>query len=86
MSFLNKDDRLDEVYQKMNEYEDEEINKRFATKDKRAAMIRKEFKSDLMALIKKMNAKYPGFFVDTDNNTVYAMSDFIAQISMRTKK
>jgi hypothetical protein len=67
-------------------YEDDDINKRFKTRDQRAAMIRKEFKSDLLMLIKKMNAKYPGFFVDTDNNTVYAMSNDIAQISMRTKK
>jgi hypothetical protein len=78
--------KLHEKYLNEGFYEDDDINKRFATKDKRAAMIRKEFKSDLESLINKMNKKYPGFFVDSVNNTVYALSGDIAQISMRTKK
>lgn len=84
MGFTTKTDELNKIYEGF--YSDDDINKRFATRDKRAAMLRKEFKSDLLALIKKINSKYPGFFVDTDNNTVYAMSNDIAQISMRTKK
>ena len=74
------------LYEKyLNEYEDEEINKRFKTKDQRSAMIRKEFKSDLTALVNKMNKKYPGFFKDTVNNVVYALSGDIASVSMRDR-
>lgn len=82
MSFTNKTDNLEKIYEGF--YEDDSINKRFKTKDKRAAAIRKDFKSDLLALVKKMNKKYPGFFEDTDNNVVYALSEVVAEVSMRS--
>lgn len=66
-------------------YEDDNINQRFATADKAAKAIRKDFKNDILALINKMNKKYPDMFKDTPNNTVFAISEALGQLSLRTK-